>query len=120
MPFKVQSDHQPNYIEANPTGFVIRQERDILDLVAACMENGVNHVILYEGNFSPEFFDLKTKLAGAVVQKFANYHLRGAAIISLGAVKNERFKEFILEANRGTLFRFFEDKTAAEKWLAGE
>lgn len=76
--------------------------------------------MLYAGNFSPDFFDLKTTLAGTLFQKFANYHLRGAGIISLEQIKSERFKELIIESNRGDLFRFFEDKTAAEKWLAGE
>jgi hypothetical protein len=63
---------------------------------------------------------LKTRLAGTVFQKFANYHLKGAAIISFGKIKSERFKELMFECNRGNLFRFFEDKEIAAKWLAGE
>jgi hypothetical protein len=120
MPFKVQNSDHLNYIEADPTGFIIRHERDMLDLIAACSEHDVYHVLLHEGNLSPEFFDLKTTLAGAVFQKFANYQLRGAAVISLGAIKNERFKELVFECNRGNLFRFFEDKAAAEAWLVEE
>jgi hypothetical protein len=119
MPFKVQSAYQANYLEADPTDFIIRNERDILELIAACTEHETHNVILHEGNFSPEFFDLKTTLAGALFQKFANYHLRGAAIISLDKIKHERFKELVFEANRGNLFRFFEDREAAETWLAG-
>ena len=119
MPFKIQNAYPPEYIEADPTDFVIRNEQDILELIAVCAENNIYNVILYEGNFSPEFFDLKTKLAGALFQKFANYHLRGAGIISLKKIKSERFKELIFECNRGNLFRFFEDKAAAESWLAG-
>lgn len=120
MPFKFQEAYNTIYIECEPTGFIIRNERDVLDLISACVENETNKVMLYEANLSPEFFDLKTNLAGAVLQKFANYHLRGAALISLDKIKSERFKELIFECNRGNLFRFFEDREAAEKWLASE
>jgi hypothetical protein len=118
MPFKLQKAYHINYIEADPTDFVIRTERDILELISACVEHGTHQIILYANNLAPDFFDLKTQLAGTLFQKLANYHLRGAAIISMGQVKSERFKELILEYNRGQLFRFFEDKEAAEKWLA--
>lgn len=120
MPFKVQKTGHTQYIECDPTDFIICNERDILDLIAGCAEYGTNQVLLYEANFSPEFFDLKTTLAGALFQKMANYHLRGAVLISFGNITSERFKELIFECNRGHLFRFFEDKAAAEKWLAGE
>jgi hypothetical protein len=118
MPFKLQKTDHANYIQANPSDFVIRTERDMLELITACVENDTQNVILYQDNLSPDFFDLKTQLAGTLFQKLANYHVRGAAIISMGQVKSERFKELILEYNRGQLFRFFEDKEAAEKWLA--
>jgi PadR family transcriptional regulator, regulatory protein AphA len=120
MPFKVHKAYNTNYIECEPNDFIIRNERDVLELISVCVENDTNRVMLYEGNLSPEFFDLKTNLAGAVLQKFANYRLRGAAIISLDRLKSERFKELIFECNRGNLFRFFENRDAAEKWLESE
>jgi hypothetical protein len=120
MSFKVQNAYNTRYIECDSTDFIIRNEQDILDLVTVCHENDTNNVMIYEGNFSSDFFDLKTKLAGDLFQKFANYHMRGAAIISFSKIKSERFKELIFECNKGNLFRFFEEKEAAEKWLAGE
>lgn len=120
MSFKVQDVYNTRYIECDPTDFIIHSEQDILDLITLCGENDTNNVLIYESNFSPDFFDLKTKLAGTLFQKFTNYRMRGAGIISLGKIKNERFKELIFECNKGNLFRFFEDKAAAEKWLAQE
>lgn len=117
MPFKVHEANNTQYLECDAADFVIRNERDILDLVSGCSEYGVSKVLLHEANLSPEFFDLKTTLAGALFQKFANYHLRGAGLISFDKVKSERFKELIYEHNKGNLFRFFEDRAAAEKWL---
>jgi hypothetical protein len=92
----------------------------MLDLISACYEHETNKVLIPEENFSSEFFDLKTNLAGMILQKFANYHLRGAGLISLAEIKSERFRELVMESNKGSLFRFFEDREAAEKWLASE
>ncbi len=117
MSFKMQKADNTPYIECNSTDFIIRNEQDILDLIVVCGEHATNNLILYEANFSADFFDLKTGLAGTLFQKFANYHMRGAGIISFEKIKSERFKELIFECNRGNLFRFFEDKAAAEKWF---
>jgi PadR family transcriptional regulator, regulatory protein AphA len=108
-----------HYLECDPT-FVIRTERDILELIGLCGEHETNQILIYESSLSADFFDLKTKLAGTLFQKLANYHLRGAGLISLKQIKGERFKELVFECNQGNLFRFFEDKAAAEKWLAHE
>ena len=116
MSFKIQNVDQIRYLEAEPIDFIIRNERDILDLIGGCIENDSYQILLYEGNLSPDFFDLKTQLAGTLFQKLANYHLRGVGIISLEN-KSERFKDLIIECNRGKLFRFYEDKEAAVKWL---
>ena len=117
MSFKVQETNNAHYIECDAADFIIRNERDILDLVSVCGEHGISNILIHEANLSPEFFDLKTTLAGALFQKFANYHLRGAGLISFKKIKSERFKELIYEHNKGNLFRFFEDRAAAEKWL---
>lgn len=120
MSFKVQNAYNTQYIACDPTDFIIYNEQDILDLIVICGENDTNNVLIYESNFLPDFFDLKTTFAGTLFQKFANYRLRGAAVISFEKIKGERFKELIFECNKGNLFRFFEDKAAAEKWLAQE
>ncbi len=117
MSFKIIQAHHTTYLECDPADRVIRNERDILDLVAACGENDAANFLIYESNLSPDFFDLKTRLAGELFQKMANYHLRGAGVISFAKIKSERFKELIFEHNKGNLFRFFEDKAAAEEWL---
>src|SRR5262245_51510137 len=113
MSFKLQTIDQTHYIEADPADFLIRNERDTLELISVCLEYGTHNILLYESNFSPEFFDLKTKLAGTLFQKLANYHVRGVGVISLKN-KSERFQELVLECNRGNLFRFYEDKENAE------
>lgn len=120
MSFKVRNVDNTTYIEPASTDFVLRNEQDMLDLISACYEYDTNKILIAEENLPSEFFDLKSNLAGMIFQKFANYHLRGAGIISLAEIKSERFKELVMESNKGTLFRFFEDRETAEKWLASE
>jgi hypothetical protein len=117
VPFKVQERFNTRYVVCDPADFVIRNERDIQELISFCVEHDSQNVLIYKANFSPEFFDLKTTLAGTLLQKFANYHLRGVGLISLEQITDERFKELIFECNRGHLFQFYEDKAAAEKWF---
>ena len=114
---KLLNNHQAKYIECDTDDVIVNNEQDVLDLVAVCGENETNSILIYERNLSPDFFDLKTKLAGTLFQKFANYRMRGAVVISPDQVRSERFEELIYECNRGQLVRFFEDKEAAQRWL---
>lgn len=47
MPFKLQKAYPTNYMEADPTDFLIRTEQDMLELITTCVENDTHHVILY-------------------------------------------------------------------------
>lgn len=63
------------------------------------------------------FFKLRTGLAGQVLQKFVNYQVKVAIILS-GEQKIEgKFKELIAESNKGNDFRIFCNPTEAENWL---
>lgn len=66
---------------------------------------------------SEEFFDLKTKLAGNIIQKFVNYGIKAAVIIPQEKIQSDRFKEMVLEMNKGNHFRLYWGKEEAEKWL---
>lgn len=49
---------------------------DALDLIGNIYYQGFDRLILYEKNIIPSFFDLKTKLAGDVFQKFTQYNMQ--------------------------------------------
>lgn len=48
----------------------------MLDFVGICAENDVYLLTLYVDAFFEDFFNLKTGLAGMMLQKFINYHIR--------------------------------------------
>ncbi len=97
----------------------ITEEQDGIALVSACAENDTNKVLLPADCLSEEFLNLSTRVAGLVLQKLTNYNVKAAAVVNVKKVRG-KFKDFIKEANRGNLFRAFEDGEAAEKWLLEE
>ena len=93
---------------------------EALDPVAAvrrCLESG-RRALLFDANaLAPAFFDLRTGVAGEVVQRLVNYGLRMAAVVPDPAAHGERFAEFAREASRGGPFRFCADRDTALAWL---
>ncbi len=109
-----------SYLECVPTKRWIQRETDALDLVAACIENGTSQLMLHAGCLSEDFYRLRTGLAGAVLQKFTDYHIKVAAVIPLELASHGHFGEMVSEANRGHSFHVFQTRDAAEHWLIGK
>ena len=67
----------------------------------------------------PAFLDLKTRLAGEVLQKFVNYGLKVALVgdISAAVARSEALRDFVRESNRGRSVWFVEDLAALEAKL---
>ncbi len=112
----IETEKQP-YLEGLPGDGQLDSERAALDLVAACGENGASRLLLHADSFTDDFFHLRTGLAGTVLQKFSQYRVRVAAVLTPELVNQGRFKEMVLEANRGSQFRVFYDTQAAIQWL---
>ncbi len=96
---------------------VIRTTQDMLDLMAFAGENGTNLLLLHEENLDPTFYDLSTGLAGEIAQKLFNYHTRLAVVGSFTTVRSQRFREFMVETNKGAQLIFALDETKALAWL---
>ena len=78
-------------------GIVIASGQDALTLVA---ESGCERVILARENLHPDFFDLRTGLAGEVLQKFVIYGLRLAIVGDFRHVGSRSLRALIHESNR--------------------
>ena len=75
-------------------------------------------LVIDEKNLSPEFFDLKTGLAGQVLQKFTNYRSKLAIVVKNPADYGARFSELAYEHRTHPTVRFFGGEQAARQWLA--
>lgn len=120
MDYRVKESNGRKYIECISDQRIILSEQEAFDLIGICGEQDTNLLMLHSGNLPEAFFDLKTGLAGAVLQKFVNYQIKAAVILPLERVNQGRFREFALEANRGNQFRVFNNHREAEAWLTGQ
>jgi hypothetical protein len=105
-------------IVASASGISIRSSGDIPDVIAACLEAGAAGLVLSEGDLIPEFFDLRTGLAGEFFQKLVNYGLRAAFVLPNPESHGERFSELVYEHRSHGMIRFFNTKAEAETWLS--
>jgi len=79
---------------------LIQSAEDGLDLLGNIYYQGFDKVAIYERNITPEFFDLKNKLAGEILQKFSNYRVRLAIIGDFDKFESKSVKDFIFESNK--------------------
>lgn len=78
----------------------VSKTQDALDLIGNCFGLKANKAIIYEKNIIPEFFDLKTGIAGEILQKFVNYYFKIAIIGDYSKYQSNALKDFIYESNK--------------------
>ena len=93
----------------------INDEKDIVTLFERCHQAGVNRVLIKENEMNPQFTDLSTGFAGAVIQKFQIYRVELAFVIQNKAGKSIYFNQMTKDKN--LLTRFFTSEVEAIKWL---
>lgn len=78
----------------------------ILDIMGDIGYQGCSKLIIHSGDLSPDFFDLRTGLAGEVLQKFSNYRMRLAIVGDFSHLTSRSWRDFIRESNRGRKVSF--------------
>jgi hypothetical protein len=91
----------------------LRAAQDVLDIMATASYDGCQNIIIHERNFDPDFFDLKTRIAGEILQKFSNYRMRLAIVGAFDKFESQSLRDFIVECNRGRTVFFVDDINAA-------
>lgn len=94
-------------------GLILETPQDALDLMATAQYEGVDHLIVYEKHFNPSFFDLKTRVAGEILQKYSNYGMKLAIIGDFEKYTSNALRDFIRECNRGRQIFFVSDSETA-------
>lgn len=88
-----------------------------LDLIATVRyEADSDLIVINKSLISESFFDLKTRLAGEILQKFINYRAKVAFIGDFSVYSSKSFQDFIYECNNGNDFFFLPtEQQAIEK-----
>ncbi|MCX7615346.1 MAG: DUF4180 domain-containing protein [Clostridiales bacterium] len=82
-------------------GDLIRHVSDILDIMVQIQYNECDRMIVRKENLPAEFFELKTGLAGEILQKLVNYNTKIAIVGEFECIKSKSLHDFIYECNKG-------------------
>jgi hypothetical protein len=81
-------------------------------------ETACDRIALNKSAITEEFFKLSTCLAGGILQKFINYHVKFAIIGDFSGYASKPLKDFIYESNNGKDIFFVATKEDAIERLS--
>jgi hypothetical protein len=94
------------FAELTPDNNVIDSVESAIDFIAEANYSGCSKLIVHESSLDPAFFDLKTRLAGEILQKFSNYRMQLAVIGDFSKFKSKSLQDFMRESNRFGIISF--------------
>jgi hypothetical protein len=106
-----------NIAVVSSSEILIEDVQSALDFMATVQyEADCSRIIINKSIITESFFDLKTRLAGEILQKFINYRVKVAFIGDFSMYTSQSFQDFIYECNRGNDFFFLPtEQQAIEK-----
>ena len=89
----------------------LRNDHDALDAIAAASAHSAELVVIPVPHLAEDFFRLKTRVAGEIIQKFVTYRVR---LVILGDISNylqdsSALQDFVYECNEGPHVWFVND-----------
>ena len=105
----------------NSSEVIITDVQSSLDFIATVnYEVGCHRIILNKSAICEEFFNLRTGIAGEILQKFINYQVKIAIVGDFSVYTSESLKDFIYESNKGKdIFFLSNEKQAVDRLSIG-
>lgn len=112
--------HGIGVAELTPAGWMVKNDRDAVDVIAAAAGRS-ELIVIPVSCLTDDFFRLRTGVAGSVVQKFVTY---GPRLVILGDIRahineSSAFRDFVYECNAGAHIWFLKDKDELKQRLGG-
>lgn len=108
MEFKFHEINGYKIAEVISNEVEINSLQDAVDLIANSDYQGARKIIINGKQLSLEFFELKTGLAGDILQKFVNYQMSLAVVGDFSKYKSKSLRDFIYESNKSGMIIFKE------------
>lgn len=120
MSAKTYDLHGVRVFECPADGPVLCDDRDAITVIGDAMSQQARLIVIPAPRLSPDFFQLRTGVAGAMLQKFVNYRLRLAIVGDFSALasNSSALHAFIQESNRGDAIWFLANVGELENRLA--
>jgi hypothetical protein len=111
--------HGQRILELPADGPPLRTGQDANDLIGESKSAGASLIILPIARLDPAFFELRTGIAGDMVQKFVTYQVAVAIVGDTSALEAESksLRDFIYESNRRGSVWFLANKDALRERL---
>jgi hypothetical protein len=113
MKLKIHNINDTKIAEVISDVILIDKIEDGLDLLGNLYYQGFDKIVIHENNITPDFFDLKTGIAGEILQKFSNYRVRLAIVGEFSKYRSKSLNDFIYESNKGRHINFVTSTTEA-------
>ena len=103
-------------------GPLLRSEDDARDVIQETFGTGIELAVVPVERLDPDFFVLRSGVAGVFVQKLVQYRLRLAVVgdISAQVAASDALRDWVREVNRGRDILFVDDLGALEARLNAE
>ncbi|HEJ8030431.1 TPA: DUF4180 domain-containing protein [Serratia marcescens] len=119
MSYAVQQVYDQRLVVFAEAGPMLKSENDVSLFIAPAFEHEAGMIALPINRLDATFFQLKSGIAGAVLQKFINYHLRVTLLgdITPWLAQSNALQDFVREANRGEQVWFLPSLAELEQRL---
>lgn len=118
MEYKIHSVNDHILCELVSENVIIKNLDDALDIMGNAFGLGATKIIIKKNHLCLDFFDLKTKIAGEILQKFSTYNLKLAIIGDFENIESKSLRDFIYESNKIGRVLFVENFDKAIEKLA--
>lgn len=113
MKIEIHTTNNSKIAEVLSEDIVINKSEDGLDLLGNLYYQGFDKVLIYEKNITPSFFDLKTGMAGEILQKFSTYRVQLVIVGDFTKYTSNSLQNFIYESNKGRHINFLNSQAEA-------
>jgi len=106
MEIKIHTIDDRKIAEIISDDIVLQTVEDAVDLIGNMSYQGFDKLIIHEENMISDFFELKNKIAGNILQKFSQYSMPLAIIGDFEKYESKSLNDFIFESNKGKQINF--------------
>lgn len=118
MEYKIHTVRNFTVCEPIAEGLIISNLNDALDILGNASYLQAYKIVVQQVQVCPEFFDLKTQIAGDILQKFSTYNMQLAIIGDFENIQSKSLRDFIYESNKIGRILFVKNFDAAvERWI---
>jgi hypothetical protein len=118
MQIEVHHINNTKIAEVISEDIIISTSEDGTELMGNLYYQGFDKILIHQKNITPEFFDLKTGIAGEILQKFSTYRVRLAMVGDFSIYNSKSLNDFIYESNKGRQINFVTSQAEAIKVLS--